>query len=132
MNSGLLLKSLTKSSKKKRPFILFLNECQKRSKSTLGFDGLIVKPIQRFPQFKLLLYDLFKYTPIDHPDRLDIQKAITVIESLACFLNECKRDGDQKQEGIQLLNILRLRIHPKSHRQNIRLLSRTKVRYIYE
>ena len=35
----------------------------------LNFFGLMVKPIQRFPQFIMLLQDLLKETPPGHKDR---------------------------------------------------------------
>ncbi|CAB1329491.1 unnamed protein product [Coregonus sp. 'balchen'] len=48
--------------------------------------GLMVKPIQRFPQFILLLQDIqdmLKNTPRAHPDRLPLQLTFTELETLA-------------------------------------------------
>ncbi|XP_009695326.1 PREDICTED: rho guanine nucleotide exchange factor 10-like protein, partial [Cariama cristata] len=53
--------------------------------------GLMVKPIQRFPQFILLLQDMLKNTPKGHADRLSLQLALTELETLAEKLNEQKR-----------------------------------------
>merc|ERR1719223_2103976 len=61
----------------------------------LNFYGLIVKPIQRFPQFILLLQDLLKETPPGHSDRMALQLALTTLESLAEMLNERKREAEQ-------------------------------------
>ena len=61
----------------------------------LNFFGLMVKPIQRFPQFILLLQDLLKATPPGHVDRMALQLALTTLESLAEMLNERKRECEQ-------------------------------------
>ena len=61
----------------------------------LNFFGLTVKPIQRFPQFILLLQDLLKETPPGHDDRMALQLALTTLESLAEMLNERKRECEQ-------------------------------------
>ena len=61
----------------------------------LNFFGLMVKPIQRFPQFILLLQDLLKETPPGHDDRMALQLALTTLESLAEMLNERKRECEQ-------------------------------------
>jgi len=61
----------------------------------LNFFGLMVKPIQRFPQFILLLQDLLKETPPGHGDRMALQLALTTLESLAEMLNERKRECEQ-------------------------------------
>ena len=55
----------------------------------------MVKPIQRFPQFILLLQDLLKATPPGHEDRMALQLALTTLESLAEMLNERKRECEQ-------------------------------------
>ena len=61
----------------------------------LNFFGLMVKPIQRFPQFIMLLQDLLKETPPGHGDRMALQLALTTLESLAEMLNERKRESEQ-------------------------------------
>ena len=61
----------------------------------LNFFGLMVKPIQRFPQFILLLQDLLKASPPGAEDRMELQLALTTLESLAEMLNERKRECEQ-------------------------------------
>ena len=78
----------------------------------LSFFGLMVKPVQRFPQFILLLQDLLKETPQGHHDRFDkfnvrlikfialqirisLQLALTTLESIAEIMNERKREAEQ-------------------------------------
>ena len=56
-------------SKRKSAFADFLQVKQITATDRLNFFGLMVKPIQRFPQFILLLQDLLKETPQGHKDR---------------------------------------------------------------
>ena len=97
-------------SKRKSAFADFLQVKQITAADRLNFFGLMVKPIQRFPQFILLLQDLLKVniwiqnheqssnvqeTPPGHQDRMALQLALTTLESLAELLNERKRESEQ-------------------------------------
>ena len=100
-------------SKRKSAFADFLQVKQITAADRLNFFGLMVKPIQRFPQFILLLQDLLKVsfmqwplrkeaananvqeTPPGHHDRMALQLALTTLESLAEMLNERKRESEQ-------------------------------------
>uniref|UniRef100_A0A674K3R0 Rho guanine nucleotide exchange factor 10-like protein n=1 Tax=Terrapene triunguis TaxID=2587831 RepID=A0A674K3R0_9SAUR len=83
-------------------FLEFLKKRQMTSPDRVTLYGLMVKPIQRFPQFILLLQDMLKNTPKGHPDRLSLQLALTELETLAEKLNEQKRVADQMAEIQQL------------------------------
>ncbi|XP_067423657.1 rho guanine nucleotide exchange factor 10-like protein isoform X3 [Emydura macquarii macquarii] len=83
-------------------FLEFLKKRQMASPDRVTLYGLMVKPIQRFPQFILLLQDMLKNTPKGHPDRLSLQLALTELETLAEKLNEQKRVADQMAEIQQL------------------------------
>ncbi|CAG0886934.1 unnamed protein product [Darwinula stevensoni] len=80
---------------RKSAFADFLKVKQITSPDRLSFFGLMVKPVQRFPQFILQLQDLLKHTPHGHHDRLSLQLALTQLESLAELLNERKREAEQ-------------------------------------
>uniref|UniRef100_A0A8C0H8U3 Rho guanine nucleotide exchange factor 10 like n=1 Tax=Chelonoidis abingdonii TaxID=106734 RepID=A0A8C0H8U3_CHEAB len=84
-------------------FLEFLKKRQMASPDRVTLYGLMVKPIQRFPQFILLLQDMLKNTPKGHPDRLSLQLALTELETLAEKLNEQKRVADQMTEIQQLI-----------------------------
>ncbi|XP_003783905.1 rho guanine nucleotide exchange factor 10-like protein isoform X2 [Otolemur garnettii] len=86
----------------KPTFLEFLKRRQVCSPDRVTLYGLMVKPIQRFPQFILLLQDMLKNTPRGHPDRLSLQLALTELETLAEKLNEQKRLADQVAEIQQL------------------------------
>ncbi|XP_062378874.1 rho guanine nucleotide exchange factor 10 isoform X2 [Sardina pilchardus] len=82
----------------KPSFLDFLKHRQESSTDRVTLYGLMMKPIQRFPQFILLLQDMLKNTPVGHSDRLPLQMALTELETLAEKLNEKKREADQRCE----------------------------------
>uniref|UniRef100_A0A671PPB4 Rho guanine nucleotide exchange factor 10 n=1 Tax=Sinocyclocheilus anshuiensis TaxID=1608454 RepID=A0A671PPB4_9TELE len=94
-NFSLAMGVVRKACAAKPCFLDFLKHRQETSKDRLTLYGLMMKPIQRFPQFILLLQDMLKNTPVGHPDRLPLQMALTELETLAEKLNERKREADQ-------------------------------------
>ncbi|CAB1448185.1 unnamed protein product [Pleuronectes platessa] len=87
-----------KTCASKPGFLEFLKHRQETSSDRMTLYGLMMKPIQRFPQFILLLQDMLKNTPVGHADRLALQMALTELETLAEKLNEKKREADQRCE----------------------------------
>ncbi|XP_059383739.1 rho guanine nucleotide exchange factor 10-like protein [Carassius carassius] len=93
---------IKKACMSKPAFLEFLKKKQAASTDRITLYGLMVKPIQRFPQFILLLQDMLKNTPVGHQDRLPLQLALTELETLAEKLNEQKRLAEQLAEIHQL------------------------------
>ncbi|XP_065822603.1 rho guanine nucleotide exchange factor 10 isoform X2 [Labrus bergylta] len=87
-----------KTCASKPGFLEFLKHRQESSSDRVTLYSLMMKPIQRFPQFILLLQDMLKNTPVGHADRLPLQMALTELETLAEKLNEKKREADQRCE----------------------------------
>ncbi|XP_041703382.1 rho guanine nucleotide exchange factor 10 isoform X2 [Coregonus clupeaformis] len=87
-----------KTCASKPSFLDFLKHRQDTSSDRVTLYGLMMKPIQRFPQFILLLQDMLKNTPAGHSDRLPLQMALTELETLAEKLNEKKMEADQRCE----------------------------------
>ncbi|XP_051175779.1 rho guanine nucleotide exchange factor 10-like isoform X2 [Leptopilina boulardi] len=90
-------------SKRKTALADFFKVKQISAHDRLSFFGLMVKPVQRFPQFILFLQDLLKHTPHGHHDRMSLQLALTQLESLAEMLNERKREAEQFQAFKEML-----------------------------
>ncbi|KAJ8939662.1 hypothetical protein NQ314_011051, partial [Rhamnusium bicolor] len=90
-------------AKRKSALADFFKVKQISSHDRLSFFGLMVKPVQRFPQFILFLQDLLKHTPHGHHDRMSLQLALTQLESLAEMLNERKREAEQYQAFKEML-----------------------------
>ncbi|XP_068577726.1 rho guanine nucleotide exchange factor 10 isoform X2 [Cebidichthys violaceus] len=87
-----------KTCASKPGFLEFLKHRQETNSDRMTLYGLMMKPIQRFPQFILLLQDMLKNTPVGHADRLPLQMALAELETLAEKLNEKKREADQRCE----------------------------------
>ncbi|XP_073955812.1 rho guanine nucleotide exchange factor 10-like protein isoform X5 [Choristoneura fumiferana] len=84
-------------SKRKSALADFFKVKQISAHDRLSFFGLMVKPVQRFPQFIMFLQDLLKHTPPGHADRVSLQRALTRLEALADALNERKREAERTQ-----------------------------------
>uniref|UniRef100_A0A8C8H0R4 DH domain-containing protein n=1 Tax=Oncorhynchus tshawytscha TaxID=74940 RepID=A0A8C8H0R4_ONCTS len=93
---------IKKACMSKPAFLEFIKMKRASSVDRITLYGLMVKPIQRFPQFILLLQDMLKNTPKGHVDCLPLQLALTELEMLAEKLNEQKRVADQIAETQQL------------------------------
>ncbi|XP_075412534.1 rho guanine nucleotide exchange factor 10 isoform X5 [Tenrec ecaudatus] len=115
---------LKKSCASKPAFLEFL-KCQESSPDRITLYSLMMKPIQRFPQFILLLQDMLKNTSKGHPDRLPLQMALTELETLAEKLNERKRDADQRCEIKQIAKAINERYLNKLLSSGTRYLIRS-------
>lgn len=50
--------------------------------------SLLLTPIQRVPRYRLLLADLRKATPADHPDAASLDSAYATTDAVAGFINK--------------------------------------------
>ncbi|XP_023289860.1 rho guanine nucleotide exchange factor 10-like protein isoform X2 [Orussus abietinus] len=102
-NFSVAMELAKQESKRKTALADFFKVKQISAHDRLSFFGLMVKPVQRFPQFILFLQDLLKHTPHGHHDRMSLQLALTQLESLAEMLNERKREAEQFQAFKEML-----------------------------
>ncbi|XP_019110486.2 rho guanine nucleotide exchange factor 10-like protein isoform X2 [Larimichthys crocea] len=124
---------IKKACMSKPTFLEFLKKKQASSVDRITLYGLMVKPIQRFPQFILLLQDMLKNTPKGHVDRLPLQLALTELEMLAEKLNEQKRVADQIAETQQLARSVSDRLLSKqlNSEQGSLVLCETLIETVY-
>ena len=64
-------------------------------------------PVQRIPRYVLLLRELRKYTPPDHPETEALTVALSKIESIGTHINESKRQVEQMSKLLDIQNRLR-------------------------
>eukprot|EP01102_Stenamoeba_stenopodia_P014451 TRINITY_DN479_c0_g6_i1.p1 TRINITY_DN479_c0_g6~~TRINITY_DN479_c0_g6_i1.p1 ORF type:complete len:1392 (-),score=512.93 TRINITY_DN479_c0_g6_i1:24-4199(-) len=71
----------------------------------LPVEAFLVMPIQQVPRYVMLLADLYKNTPADHPDYNDLGKALENIKAAATKINENKRTSDNlaKVYGVEIV-----------------------------
>lgn len=113
-NFTVAVETARRLSKQKPLFAEFMKSKQVMAKDRLSFFGLMVKPVQRFPQYILLLQDLLKNTPNGHHDRVSLQMALTTLESLAEKLNQRKLDSEQRLAVKQILRNMNVKFSLKS------------------
>ncbi|XP_064114383.1 FYVE, RhoGEF and PH domain-containing protein 6-like [Macrobrachium nipponense] len=59
----------------------------------LSIKHFMLKPVQRIPQYRLLLEDYLKHLPDDSQDYVDTQTALAVVSNVASHANETMKQG---------------------------------------
>nr|CAB3222855.1 rho guanine nucleotide exchange factor 10-like [Phallusia mammillata] len=118
-----------KTCVRKPQFLSFLKDKQIESPDRLNLYGLMLKPVQRFPQFIMFVQDLLKYTPSTHPDCIPLQLALTELETLAERLNNRKAEDEDAADFRSLLenSNLKLTTHTKDGRPR-KLVKQAEIR----
>ncbi|ORY26665.1 CNH domain-domain-containing protein [Naematelia encephala] len=69
-------------------FQRFVDETERKPESRkLELNGYLTKPTTRLGRYPLLLAAVLKYTPDDHPDKRDLQEAITMVKGFLTKVN---------------------------------------------
>lgn len=87
--------------KNKEKVKMWLGECQEYAKDLTeawDLDALIIKPTQRILKYSMLLHELLKKTPLDHPDRPSLVQAEQGIVHVSHRINDSKRRHELVQE----------------------------------
>ncbi|XP_061408611.1 rho guanine nucleotide exchange factor 17-like [Lethenteron reissneri] len=66
---------------------------ENREKQALA--DLMIKPVQRIPRYELLIKDLLKHTPEEHPDRPCLVEAQRGLPPLASRINQGRREAEE-------------------------------------
>lgn len=90
--------------RKNKAFQKFLEEKRKDINATGGLDlmSYLIMPIQRIPRYRMLIAEVLKYTPINYPDRTQLEEALERVKKVAAFVNENKRMVEQ---SVRLLRV---------------------------
>eukprot|EP00007_Cunea_sp_BSH-02190019_P001933 CAMPEP_0174240512 /NCGR_PEP_ID=MMETSP0417-20130205/19112_1 /TAXON_ID=242541 /ORGANISM="Mayorella sp, Strain BSH-02190019" /LENGTH=805 /DNA_ID=CAMNT_0015319609 /DNA_START=29 /DNA_END=2443 /DNA_ORIENTATION=+ len=80
-----------------------LVECgkSKRAKNK-DISSFLIMPVQRIPRYALLLDNLLKYTPEDHPDYKDLSEAVTKVKDVANYVNEKAKEAENIQKVLNV------------------------------
>jgi DNA invertase Pin-like site-specific DNA recombinase len=89
---------LFEQMQKRSAFVRTLEKMKYRS----GLGSLLITPIQRLPRYNLLLRDLLKHTPNDHPEYNRLAEAIEVIQRLCDRLDVCTSNAVNVQTMVEL------------------------------
>ncbi|XP_022698892.1 uncharacterized protein LOC111266039 isoform X3 [Varroa jacobsoni] len=66
----------------------------------------MLKPVQRIPQYRLLLRDYLRNLDEEHPDRANTETALQIVSQVADHANEAIKQGDKHAEMVRLQNSL--------------------------
>mmetsp|Transcript_124780 Transcript_124780/g.186397 ORF Transcript_124780/g.186397 Transcript_124780/m.186397 type:complete len:518 (-) Transcript_124780:63-1616(-) len=72
----------------------------------LFLQSFLIKPIQRVCKYPLLLRELIRYTPEDHPDWDPLQSAFSKINSVVADINEAQRQAEGLQRILDLQKMI--------------------------
>ncbi|KAL7885616.1 hypothetical protein AOLI_G00059110 [Acnodon oligacanthus] len=70
--------------------------------ASLAVKHYMLKPVQRLPQYQLLLTDYLKNLNENSPDYKDTQAALKLVKDVASHANETMRQGDNFQKLMQV------------------------------
>lgn len=72
----------------------------------LFLQSFLIKPIQRVCKYPLLLRELIRYTPEEHPDFQPLQNAFEKINAVVANINEGQRQAEGLQRIIDLQKLI--------------------------
>ncbi|KAF8795208.1 Rho guanine nucleotide exchange factor 17 like protein [Argiope bruennichi] len=87
----------------KPAFAKFLENTSREHKGKLTLDALLIMPVQRIPRYELLIKELLKHTPMDHPDYKLLLQAQKEVHELAVKINKVEREALQLEQRLQRL-----------------------------
>nr|XP_015817884.2 FYVE, RhoGEF and PH domain-containing protein 6 [Nothobranchius furzeri] len=70
--------------------------------ASLALKHYLLKPVQRIPQYQLLLTDYLKNLPEDLEDYKDTQAALSIVKEVANHANDIMKQGDNFQKLMQI------------------------------
>ncbi|XP_006815330.1 proto-oncogene vav-like [Saccoglossus kowalevskii] len=121
-----------------------IDECQRKAnEGKFRLRDLLSVPMQRILKYHLLLRELERHTDKTHPDKKELQFALTSMQDLSMYVNEVKRDNDTLQTITEIQKTLQdykgpdLRMYGRLSRDGeVRLKSHdkgsdVKTRYIF-
>ena len=76
---------------------LWLQQCHVAAQdmtNAWSLDSLLVKPVQRLLKYPLLLTELLKYTPENHPDYTGLEFALRELKAVSLRINDAKKRAE--------------------------------------
>jgi FYVE/RhoGEF/PH domain-containing protein 5/6 len=70
----------------------------------LDLQAFLILPVQRIPRYVLLLTDLIRNTPEDHPDYVDLQRALKAMKTVADHIEEFIAGAENREKCLAIQN----------------------------
>ncbi|KAK2859149.1 hypothetical protein Q5P01_003769 [Channa striata] len=94
---------LDEQCRKNPPFAAVVKEFEMSPRcASLALKHYLLKPVQRIPQYQLLLTDYLKNLPEDSEDYKDTQAALSIVKEVANHANDIMKQGDNFQKLMQI------------------------------
>lgn len=104
INHFVQAKTTIRQATNARPqFVKYIEQCTKEHKEKLTLSDLLIMPVQRIPRYCLILKDMLKYTPTEHPDFGNLKLALDEIKTLADRMNKGEVEADQAERDVERL-----------------------------
>lgn len=89
-------------------FAALEQRCRLSALNSKNYDmeSFLVQPVQRVPRYILLLRELLKHTPSDHPDHAGLVQALERAQRVAELLNTRRREGENASEYARLRGVV--------------------------
>ncbi|EKE41037.1 hypothetical protein ENUP19_0306G0009 [Entamoeba nuttalli] len=72
------------------------------AKVQLDLRSYLITPVQRLPRYNLLLNELLKHTPTDHPDYNNIVSALAFLKECTQYANDSVRERERRDKLITI------------------------------
>ncbi|XP_067389356.1 rho guanine nucleotide exchange factor 17 [Emydura macquarii macquarii] len=97
-------KDAVRVAKEARPaFMKFLEQSMRENKEKQALSDLMIKPVQRIPRYELLVKDLLKHTPEDHPDHPFLLDAQRNIKQVAERINKGMKSAEEVERNARIV-----------------------------
>ncbi|XP_063287751.1 rho guanine nucleotide exchange factor 17 isoform X1 [Pelobates fuscus] len=97
-------KDAVRVARESRPaFLKFLEQCTRENKEKQALSDLMIKPVQRIPRYELIVKDMLKHTPEEHPDYPCLLDAQRNIKQLAERINKGMRSAEEAERDTRIL-----------------------------
>ncbi|KAG1953507.1 FYVE, RhoGEF and PH domain-containing protein [Pimephales promelas] len=94
---------LDEQCRKNPPFASVVRQFETSPRcASLALKHYLLKPVQRIPQYQLLLTDYLKNLPEDSSDYKDTKTALSVVKEVANHANDIMKQGDNFQKLMQV------------------------------
>ncbi|XP_037315556.2 rho guanine nucleotide exchange factor 17-like [Pungitius pungitius] len=109
-------KDAVRIAKEAKPaFHKFLEQNMRENKEKQALGDLMIKPVQRIPRYELLVKDLLKHTPEDHPDHPYLLDAQRDIKRLAERINKGRRSAEEAEREARVIQEIEAHIEGVEH-----------------
>ncbi|CAL8351211.1 unnamed protein product [Lota lota] len=112
-------KDAVRIAKEAKPaFLKFLEQSMRENREKQALGDLMIKPVQRIPRYELLVKDLLKHTPEEHPDHPYLLDAQRDIKRLAEKINKGRRSAEEAERETRVMQEIEAHIEGVEHIMN--------------